>query len=76
MNTIFCSKLKKNSEALANPPFPGELGKRIIEHVSKEAWHLWLLEQTKIINENRLNPLDKSCKEMLKESMLKFLSLN
>lgn len=55
---IQCAKLGKEAEALDFPPLPGELGKRIYESVSKEAWQGWLKQQTMLINENRLNMAD------------------
>jgi Fe-S cluster biosynthesis and repair protein YggX len=54
---VHCVKLGRDAEGLAFAPWPGELGKRIYEQVSKEAWAAWLTHQTMLINENRLNPL-------------------
>jgi hypothetical protein len=53
--TVNCIKLGKEAEGLDFPPYPGELGKRIWESVSKEAWAAWLKHQTMLVNENRLN---------------------
>src|SRR5919108_591847 len=55
---VKCVKLDKESEGLAQAPYPGELGQRIYAHVSKEAWQMWLRHQTMLINEYRLTPLD------------------
>ena len=55
---VNCIKLGREAEALDFPPYPGELGKRIYEQVSKEAWQQWIRMQTMIINENRLNLAD------------------
>ena len=52
--TVHCVKLGKELEGLDRPPYPGELGRRIFENVSKEAWGQWLRLQTMMINENRL----------------------
>jgi len=52
--TVNCIKLGKEAEGLDFPPYPGELGKRIWENVSKEAWAAWLKHQTMLVNENRL----------------------
>jgi Fe-S cluster biosynthesis and repair protein YggX len=49
---VHCVKLNKEAEGLDLPPYPGELGKRIYEGVSKEAWALWLKHQTMLVNEN------------------------
>ena len=70
--TVFCSKLQREAEGLTYAPYPGELGKRIFEHVSKEAWSQWLGHQTMLINENRLSPLDPKARKFLEGEMEKF----
>lgn len=70
---IYCSKLKKEAESLARAPFPGELGQRILAHISAEAWQLWLEHQTMLINEFRLSMLDPKAREFLRTEMEKFL---
>src|SRR5207244_12555381 len=52
---VNCVKLGHEAEGLDFPPYPGELGKRIYENVSKEAWAQWLKHQTMLVNENRLS---------------------
>src|SRR5206468_675952 len=52
---VNCIKLKKEAEGLDHPPYPGELGKKLWESVSKEAWKAWLEHQKMLVNENRLN---------------------
>ena len=56
--TVHCIKLNKEAEGLDFPPVPGEMGKKIYQSVSKEAWQAWLKHQTMLINENRLNLAD------------------
>lgn len=73
MRTIYCHKLQKEAEGLSKAPYPGDLGARIFEHISKEAWKAWLAHQTLLINENRLNLLDDSTREFLESEMEKFL---
>jgi len=70
--TIFCAKLQRQAEGLDFTPYPGALGKRIFEHVSKEAWAQWLAHQTMLINENRLSPLDPKARKFLEGEMEKF----
>ncbi|HEX7915120.1 oxidative damage protection protein [Rudaea sp.] len=70
--TIHCIKLQREAEGLAYAPYPGELGKRIFEHVSKEAWTQWLAHQTMLINENRLSPLDPKARKFLEGEMEKY----
>jgi Fe-S cluster biosynthesis and repair protein YggX len=62
-------KLKREAEGLDLPPYPGELGKRIFEHVSKEAWQAWLEQQKRLINEMRLNLMDPKARKYLAEQM-------
>lgn len=70
---IYCAKLQKQSEGLKIPPYPGELGKKIFENISAEAWQLWLSHQTMLINEYRLSMLDAKARDFLKIEMEKFL---
>jgi Fe-S cluster biosynthesis and repair protein YggX len=70
--TVHCVKLDRDAEGLAFAPWPGELGKRVYENVSKEAWSAWLAHQTMLINENRLNPLDASTRTFIAAEMEKY----
>ena len=69
--TVNCIKLGREAEGLDLPPYPGELGKRIFENVSKEAWQQWIRLQTMIINENRLNLADQRHRQYLAEQLEK-----
>ena len=69
--TVKCIKLGREAEGLDAPPYPGELGKRIYEHVSKEAWQGWIRHQTMLINENRLNLADSHARKYLADQMEK-----
>ncbi|HAT7072020.1 TPA: oxidative damage protection protein [Legionella pneumophila] len=70
--TVFCYKLKQEAEGLEKQPFPGELGKKIFNEVSKQAWNMWLSHQTMLINEYRLNLIEARAREFLKEEMQKY----
>jgi Fe-S cluster biosynthesis and repair protein YggX len=70
--TVHCIKLQREAEGLAFAPWPGELGKRIFQSVSKEAWAQWLAHQTMLINENRLSPLDPKHRAFLSAEMEKY----
>jgi Fe-S cluster biosynthesis and repair protein YggX len=70
--TVHCSKLDKDAEGLDAPPYPGELGQRIFENISKEAWQLWLKQQTMLINEYRLSVIDPEHRKFLETEMEKF----
>lgn len=63
--TVKCIKLGREAEGLDFPPYPGELGKRIFENVSREAWAGWLRQQTMLINENRLSMADPQARKYL-----------
>jgi Fe-S cluster biosynthesis and repair protein YggX len=69
--TIHCVKLGPDAEGLDFPPYPGAMGKRIFENVSKQAWQDWLKQQTMLINENRLNLADARARKYLEEQMEK-----
>lgn len=70
---VECAKLKKMAEGLERPPYPGELGQRVFDNISKEAWQMWLQQQTILINENRLSLADPKSRVFLEEQMVKFL---
>ncbi len=70
--TVNCVKLKREAEGLDRVPYPGELGQRVFENVSKEAWQQWLQQQTMLINEYRLSPVDPKARKFLEEQMEKF----
>lgn len=67
--TVYCIKLAREAEGLDFQPYPGKLGKRIFENVSKEAWNEWLKLQTMLINENRLNLSDTKARQYLTEQL-------
>ena len=64
---VKCVKLGREAEGLDFPPYPGELGKRLFENVSKEAWAAWVKQQTMLVNENRLNLADPKARKYLAE---------
>ena len=70
--TVQCIKLGQEAEGLDFPPYPGELGKRIWENVSKQAWADWLKHQTMLVNENRLNLADQRARQYLVRQMEQF----
>ena len=71
--TVFCEKTRTETEGLDFAPWPGELGKRVFNHIGKAAWGEWLAHQTMLINENRLSPLDPKHRAFLQAEMEKFL---
>ena len=69
---VSCVKLNREAEGLQFPPFPGELGKRIFENVSQEAWQGWLEHQKMLVNENRLSLADPAARKYLMEQTEKY----
>ena len=67
--TVHCIKLGREAEGLDLPPYPGALGQRIFDSVSKEAWAAWLKHQTMLVNENRLNLADARARQYLARQM-------
>ncbi|MCP4992881.1 MAG: oxidative damage protection protein [Gammaproteobacteria bacterium] len=70
--TVHCVKLNKEADGLDRPTYPGELGQKIFENVSKEGWQQWVQQQTILINEYRLSPIDPKARKFLEEQMEKF----
>lgn len=68
---VQCVKLGRDAEGLDFPPYPGEIGRRIYDNVSKQAWQAWLEQQKMLINENRLSLADPKARKYLEEQMLK-----
>ena len=71
--TVFCEYLQKEAEGLDFQLYPGELGERIFNHISKEAWAEWQKKQTMLINEKRLNMMAPNDREFLEKQMTDFL---
>jgi Fe-S cluster biosynthesis and repair protein YggX len=69
---VQCVKLGREAEGLDRPPYPGELGQRIFEQVSREAWQQWLKHQTMLINEYRLVTFEPKARQFLVGEMEKF----
>ena len=70
--TVNCVVLGHEAEGLDRPPYPGELGQRIYEQVSKQAWQQWLAHQTMLINEYRLVVIEPQAREFLRQQMEEF----
>ena len=71
--TVHCIKLGVDAEGLDLPPYPGELGKRIYNEISKEAWGQWQHKQTMLINEKKLNMMNPEHRKLLEQEMVNFL---
>jgi len=69
---VHCVLLKREAEGLERAPYPGELGRRIFEQVSKQGWAQWLRHQTLLMNEYRLTPIDPKARKFLEDEMEKF----
>ena len=70
--TVNCVILGKEAEGLNYAPYPGELGQKIYDSVSKEAWQRWIAHQTMLINEYRLTPIEPEARSFLEKEMEKY----
>lgn len=70
---VNCVLLKEELPGFERPPYPGELGRRVYEQVSQQAWQMWLRHQTMLINEYRLSLIEPKARQFLEEEMQKFL---
>ncbi|MGZ9897642.1 oxidative damage protection protein [Shewanella gaetbuli] len=71
--TVECAYLKKSADGLDFQLYPGEVGKRIFDNISKEAWGIWQKKQTMLINENKLNMMNVDDRTFLEQQMINFL---
>ena len=69
---VKCVKLQKELPGLDTPPWPGEIGQRVFEQVSAQAWKLWEDRQKMILNEYRLMPWQKEAQELIRTPMEEF----
>jgi Fe-S cluster biosynthesis and repair protein YggX len=71
--TVHCQYLKKDADGLDFQLYPGEVGKRIFDNISKEAWALWQKKQIMLINEKKLNMMNAEHRQFLEGAMQDFL---
>jgi Fe-S cluster biosynthesis and repair protein YggX len=69
---VHCVKLQKDLPGLDAPPWPGELGKKIYDNVSAQAWKMWEERQKMILNEYRLLPWQKEAQELIARQLEEF----
>ena len=69
---VHCQALGEELDGLTFQPYPGELGKRIYENISAQAWQKWMAHQTMLINENRLSPMNPDHRKFLEQEMEKY----
>jgi Fe-S cluster biosynthesis and repair protein YggX len=70
---VHCQLLGQDLDGLDFQPYPGEIGQRIFENISQQAWQRWLAHQTMLINEHRLSPINPEHRKFLEEEMEKYL---
>lgn len=70
--TVFCVKFQREMPGLDAPPWPGELGQRVYEHVSAQAWKMWEDRMKMILNEYRLMPWQKEAQDLVAHFMEEF----
>ena len=73
LTVVQCAKLGAELPALDRPPFPGKLGQRVYDEISKYAYSLWQDQARLIINHYGLNMADPRSQEFLFEQMESFL---
>ncbi len=71
--TIQCQYLNKEADGLDFQIYPGEIGKRIFDNISKQAWGEWQAKQTMLINEKKLNMMNADDRKVIEEAMVAFL---
>lgn len=71
--TVFCEYLKQEAEGLDFQLYPGDLGKRIFDSISKQAWSEWIKKQTMLLNEKKLNMMNADHRKQLETEMVNFL---
>ena len=71
--TVFCQYLKKEADGLDFQLYPGELGQRIFNSISKQAWSEWIKKQTMLVNEKKLNMMNADHRKLLEQEMINFL---
>lgn len=71
--TVHCLILNQEAEALDRPPFPGAIGQRILENISREGWRRWQERLTTIINESALSTADPESIQIIEKHMVGFL---
>lgn len=71
--TVFCKYLNQDAEGLDFQLYPGELGKRIFDSISKQAWGEWMKKQTMLVNEKKLNMMNLEHRALLEQEMISFL---
>ncbi len=69
---VHCVKFGKELPGLDSPPWPGELGQRVYDNVSADAWKLWEERMKMILNEYRLLPFQKEAQELMARQMKEF----
>ena len=69
---VKCLLLNEELPGLAFQTYPGELGRKIYDNISMQAWQKWLKHQTILINEHRLSPIEPAHRKFLEEEMEKF----
>ncbi|MBI4459327.1 MAG: oxidative damage protection protein [Acidobacteria bacterium] len=66
---VKCIKLGRELPGLDEPPFDNELGRRIYENVSQDAWRMWVEQLKMIVNEYRLNLADREAQKLVRQAM-------
>ena len=71
-HNVFCVKFKREMPGLDEPPFDNELGQKIYDNVSQEAWRQWMEHCKMLLNEYRLNPARREDQEVIVKQLEMF----
>src|SRR5260370_30347055 len=71
-HTVFCGKLKRELRGVDEPPFDNDLGKKVYDNVSQEAWRMWMEHCKMLLNEYRLNPARREGQEVIVKQLEMF----
>lgn len=73
MRMVQCRVLKRSAPGLDRPPYPGDLGQRIYEEVSRDAWRQWLDQLSVLMNDHHLNTADPDAQRDIEAMMRAYL---
>lgn len=71
--TVTCARCGQTRAGFVKPPFPGQIGARVVEQICTQCWGDWLKQQTMLINHYGLNVMDPQARTFLTRNMSAFL---
>ncbi len=71
-----CARCGRPDQKLPKPPFRGELGQKVFDHVCQSCWREWIGMGTKVINELGLVMANPHSQDVYDQHMIEFLQLD